>query len=79
MNLYGTFAETLLCSGFAQLLSVFEMKFSHLAAVITLLLASYGPVEDHELTDWQEDCAGSGLLTQGVLLFGLKGFRRDVS
>ena len=56
-----------------------RMKFSHLAAVVTVILASFGPVKESELTDWQEDCAGAGHLTQGVLLFGLRGHRRDVS
>ena len=55
------------------------MRFSELAAVVTVLLASYGPVDDGDLTDWQEDCAGRGLLTQGVTLFGLKGHCRGVS
>ena len=55
------------------------MKFSHLAALVTVLLGSFGPVEDDAITDWQEDCAGAGHLTPGVLMFGLKGSRRDVS
>ena len=55
------------------------MKFSHLAAIVTLLLGTYGPVLEGCETDWQEDCAGDGLLTQGVLAFGLRGSRRDAS
>lgn len=54
------------------------MKYSQIAALITLLLASYGEVQECCLTDWQEDCAGAGKLTEGVLYFGLKGDRRDV-
>lgn len=55
------------------------MQFSHLAAIVTLLLGTYGPVLEGCETDWQEDCAGDGRLTQGVLSFGLRGSRRDAS
>ena len=52
------------------------MKFSQLAAILTMLLASYGDVQCG--TDLQEDCAGKGNLTAAVRLFHLSAARRDV-
>ena len=54
------------------------MKYSHLALVVTVLLAAYGPVNENELTFLQEDCAGCGALTAGVRAWGLAAQRRDV-
>jgi len=54
------------------------MKYSHLALVVTALLAAFGPIDQRELTYLQEDCAGCGSLTAGVRLWGLKAERRDV-
>ena len=54
------------------------MKYSNLAVVVTVLLASFGPVDERELTYLQEDCAGCGSLTAGVRLWGLQAERRDV-
>ena len=51
------------------------MKFLQLAAVLTVLLASYGDVQCG--TDLQEDCPGKGNLTAAVRLFHLVAARRD--
>ena len=53
------------------------MKYSQLAAFITLLLGSFGEVEQG--TCFQEDCAGKGMISAAMLLFGLPAHRRDVS
>jgi len=53
------------------------MKYSHLALVVTVLLAAYGPVNEDGLTFLQEDCAGCGALTAGVRTWGLAAQRRD--
>lgn len=55
------------------------MKYSQLAAFITLLLAAYGEVGKDDLTHFQEDCCGEGNLSAGVRFFGLKAGRRDVA
>lgn len=55
------------------------MKYSHLALVVTAILAAYGPVPEHQSTFLQEDCAGEGSLTAGVRLFGLPAQRRDAT
>ena len=59
------------------------MKFAQLAAVLTVLLHSFGEVSDSSdscvPTDFREDCAGCGLLTDGVRMFHLIGARRDVA
>ena len=55
------------------------MKYSHLAVVITSLLASLGEPEPEDYTDYQEDCAGTALLSAGLRVFGLRGAYRDVS
>ena len=55
------------------------MKFSQLAAVLTVLLLTYGEVPEKEHTSFQEECAGEGSLTAGVRLFHLAAARRDVS
>lgn len=60
--------------------AVCAMKYSHLAAILTILLASYGPVEcPNDTYHMQEDCCGSGLLTAGVRAYGLRASCRDVS
>ena len=55
------------------------MKFSQLAAVLTVLCLSYGEIEECNGTAFQEECAGKGNLTAGVRLFHLASARRDVS
>ena len=52
------------------------MKYSSLVPLLTVLLASYGPCE--QPSDFEEDCAGEGLLTAGVRAFDLRAHRRDV-
>lgn len=52
------------------------MKFRQLAAILTVLLSSFGEIENG--TDLQEDCAGKGNLTAAVRLFHLVAARRDV-
>ena len=54
------------------------MKFQQLAAVLTVLLATYGDVLEEQGTHMQEDCAGKGNLTAAVRLFHLLAARRDV-
>lgn len=54
------------------------MKFAQLAALVTLLLNTYGEITPECSTQFQEDCAGQGNLTAGVRLFHLKAARRDV-
>lgn len=54
------------------------MKFAQLAALVTLLLNTYGETTPECSTQFQEDCAGQGNLTAGVRLFHLKAARRDV-
>ena len=60
------------------MLALIAMKYSHLALVVTSLLAAYGPVHEDDLTALQEDCAGCGSLTAGVRTWGLAAQRRDV-
>lgn len=55
------------------------MKFSHLAAFVTLLVANFGEVSQHTATHLSEDCGGKGLLSAGASIFGLKTSCRDVS
>ena len=45
------------------------MKFAQLAALVTLLLNTYGETTPECSTQFQEDCAGQGNLTAGVRLF----------
>lgn len=52
------------------------MQYSSLVPLVTALLASYGPCL--EPSDFEEDCAGDGLLTAGVQSFHLKANKRDV-
>ena len=54
------------------------MKFSHLAAALVALNVAFGPVDEGSATDFQEDCAGCGGLTQGLKIWDFKGQRRDV-
>lgn len=54
------------------------MKFSHLVPLLVTLHQSFGPVMVEDETEIQEDCAGSGGLTQGAKLWGLRGQKRDV-
>ena len=59
------------------------MKFTQMAALVQLLLLSYGEVSDVpggecSATHFQEDCAGCGNLTSGVRMFHLLASRRDV-
>ena len=56
-----------------------EMKFSEIAALLTVLCLSFGEVKDCDGTAFQEECAGAGNLTAGVRLFHLASARRDVS
>ena len=67
--------------GGAQLVNLLllDMKFSQLAAVLTVLCLSYGEIEECAATAFQEECAGKGNLTAGVRLFRLASARRDVS
>ena len=55
------------------------MRFSEIAALLTVLCLSYGEVKECNATAFQEDCAGAGNLTAGVRLFRLASSRRDVS
>ena len=55
------------------------MRYSQLAAFVTVLLANFGELDPMEATQFQEDCCGEGQLTAGVRLFGLKAGRRDAS
>ena len=63
--------------------SLAVMKFGQLAALLQLLLVSFGEVDSPNSscvpTDFQEDCAGCGLLTDGIRMFHLVGARRDVA
>ena len=52
------------------------MKYSQLAAFLTVLLSAFGEVSDG--THFQEDCAGGGALSTAVSHFNLKALRRDV-
>ena len=64
---------------FTELVRVaIAMKFAQLAALLTLLLNTYGEISSECSTHFQEDCAGKGNLTAGVRLFHLKAARRDV-
>ena len=54
------------------------MKFAEIAALISLLVHTYGEITPPNGTHFQEDCAGCGNLTAGVRLFHLVGARRDV-
>ena len=61
------------------------MKFAQMAALVQLLLCTYGEVADLPdqkqgcfATHFQEDCAGCGNLTSGVRMFHLLASRRDV-
>ena len=55
------------------------MRYSQLAAFLTLLLANFGELDPCDATQFQEDCCGEGQLTAGVRLFGHKAGRRDAS
>lgn len=55
-----------------------RMRYSHLAAVLTLLLSNFGEVPPSCQTDMQEECAGVGVLASSARHFGLKATRRDV-
>lgn len=55
------------------------MQFRQLAALVTVLLKTFGEVPDEQATAFQEDCAGSGNLCAGVRLFHLPSCRRDVT
>ena len=67
------------CVSFSLCYWIRFMKYSALAVLLTSLLGSYGPISPEEETDFQEDCAGSGQLTAGLRVFGLKGSRRDAT
>ena len=55
------------------------MKYSQLAAFLTLLVSNFGEVGPTKGTDLQEDCAGVGVLASSARHFGLNSKRRDVS
>ena len=55
------------------------MKFQQLAAVLSVLLSTYGDVTEQCATHFQEDCAGAGNLTAAARMFHLSSARRDVS
>ena len=55
------------------------MKYSQLAAFITVLLTSYGETPLVKLTHFQEECSGCGALTSGVREYSFSALRRDVS
>lgn len=55
------------------------MKFSHLGPVLVVLHSAFGPTPSGETTSFEEDCAGSGALTSGVKVWGLKAKRRDAA
>lgn len=55
------------------------MKYSHLAAFVTLLLANFGEIDQEKAIHLSEDCGGKGLLSAGVSLFGLKASCRDAT
>lgn len=55
------------------------MKYSQLAALLTLLLATYGEITDEQATHLQEDCAGRGMLTAAARYWSLRAARRDVA
>lgn len=54
------------------------MKFSHLSAVLTSLLASVGPIESCEGTSFQEDFAGQHALSRAIYDAGFRVICRDV-
>lgn len=54
------------------------MKYSALVAVLTLLIAEFGAVDEAGETVFQEDCAGKALLSSGVHLWNLPVQRQDV-
>ena len=55
------------------------MKYSQLAAFLTVLVANFGEIGPNEWTDLQEDCAGVGVLATAAQHFGLKASKRDVA
>lgn len=55
------------------------MKYSQLAVFLSLLVATYGPIDSLSATEFQEDCCGHGNLTAGVRMFRMAAARRDVS
>ena len=55
------------------------MKYSQLAAFVTVLLRSFGEVDPEAGLHLSEDSGGAGSLSAGVATFGLKASRRDVA
>lgn len=56
-----------------------NMRYSQLAAILTLLLKTYGEVSLEDATHLQEDCCGEGNISAAARMFGMVAGRRDVS
>ena len=55
------------------------MRYSQLAAFVTVLLSNFGEINPEDGLHLTEDFGGEGSLSAGVATFGLRTSRRDVA